>query len=139
MSSPTSLPPKKLCVAVDTSSTTILQTTNKAGTAGRRSMRVQGVPPVLNIKRKVQTRLHNSGDLVFAKVKKGFTAWPAKVMSRSRGGKYQVIFYGTYEVGKNLKQEDIYKYENYREQFRGPKRPTILQNPPQATFRPTKT
>ncbi len=41
------------------------------------------------------------GDFVFAKVK-GYRPWPAKIVSVV-SKKYSVYFYGTEEVGKNIK------------------------------------
>jgi len=61
-------------------------------------------------------RIHEEGDLVFAKMK-GYMPWPAKVMKRSGGGKYRVKFYGSFDIGRNLKLGDVYKYEEFRYKY----------------------
>jgi hypothetical protein len=43
----------------------------------------------------------NVGDFVFAKVK-GYRPWPAKILSVA-SKKYSVYFYGTKDIGKNIK------------------------------------
>ena len=44
------------------------------------------------------------GDLVFAKVR-GFPFWPARITSLGNNGKYNVFFFGTYEVAAVQKKE----------------------------------
>jgi len=61
-------------------------------------------------------QIHEEGDLVFAKMK-GYMPWPAKVMKRSGGGKYRVKFYGSFDIGRNLKLGDVYKYEEFRYKY----------------------
>jgi len=53
-------------------------------------------------------RHFSEGDLVFARIQ-GYPAWPARVTSRTSGGRYNVFFYGTYEEGTS-KPDDMWPY-----------------------------
>ena len=59
------------------------------------------------------------GDLVFAKVK-GYPPWPARITSHaSSSGKFQVLFYGTFETG-NIKRTEIWPYTLENKEKFGP-------------------
>jgi hypothetical protein len=56
------------------------------------------------------------GDFVFARIK-GYRPWPAKVIQMCSKQKYHVYFYGTAEVGKNVKNEDLSYYQEKKEKL----------------------
>lgn len=57
------------------------------------------------------------GDFVFARIK-GYRPWPAKVIQVCTKQRYHVYFYGSGEMGKNVKSEDLSFYQEKKEKLK---------------------
>lgn len=62
------------------------------------------------------SKTFKAGDFVFVKMI-GFRHWPAKVMVEKKKSKYIVYFYGTNNYGLNVKEKDIFSFEENKERF----------------------